>query len=292
MNISPDALHAFSLAADCGSLSAAARRLNKSQSTISEAVARLEADLGLELFIRGPRQLTLTRAGQHLLGQAQQVLAAHDRLNRQALQLAHGHEVRLTLVLSDAYQAHQYRSRLEELDQAHPELELECLIAEQADVIDLIQQGRAQIGLLTAQPHYPSDIARDALATNAVFSLYASREHELAGVASISQQQLNQCRALRLKSVTTGEQAHDLIGQHSGPQWSAPDYLMLMEMAELGFGWTCLPRKLVESHGNGQLVELNASGWPRPVQIDAIWSRQRSLGPIAAWLLNRLLDSA
>ena len=46
MNISPDSLQAFAQAANCGSLSAAARRLGKSQSTISEAVARLEGIRG------------------------------------------------------------------------------------------------------------------------------------------------------------------------------------------------------------------------------------------------------
>ncbi|MEO3960792.1 helix-turn-helix domain-containing protein, partial [Chromobacterium piscinae] len=46
MTISVDALSAFVYAADLGSFSAAARRLGKSQSTVSEAIANLEIDLG------------------------------------------------------------------------------------------------------------------------------------------------------------------------------------------------------------------------------------------------------
>ncbi|HCU2193477.1 TPA: LysR family transcriptional regulator, partial [Klebsiella variicola] len=52
MRYSPEALTAFVEAVDCGSFSAAARRLRKSQSTISTAIANLEADLGVTLFDR------------------------------------------------------------------------------------------------------------------------------------------------------------------------------------------------------------------------------------------------
>ena len=72
MNLSAESLQAFAQAAACGSLSAAARRLGKSQSTVSEAVARLELDLGVELFRRGPRRLALTEAGASLLAHAEE----------------------------------------------------------------------------------------------------------------------------------------------------------------------------------------------------------------------------
>lgn len=50
MRYSPEALMAFVETVSCGSFSAAARRLRKSQSTISTAIAHLEADLGFSLF--------------------------------------------------------------------------------------------------------------------------------------------------------------------------------------------------------------------------------------------------
>ena len=62
MRHSPEALLAFAEAATLGSFSAAARKLGKRQSTISEAIANLEIDLGLTLFDRSTRQPTLTEA--------------------------------------------------------------------------------------------------------------------------------------------------------------------------------------------------------------------------------------
>ena len=68
MHYSPEALHAFVEAAALGSFSAAARKLRKSQSTVSTAIANLEADLALTLFDRSARQPVLTAAGRKVLG--------------------------------------------------------------------------------------------------------------------------------------------------------------------------------------------------------------------------------
>lgn len=290
MNISPEALQAFTQAASCGSLSAAARRLGKSQSTVSEAVARLELDLGVELFQRGPRRLELTEAGASLLAHAEEVLTASDRLLRHATQLAGGQEARLTLALSDAYQPKQYEARLVELDQRYPDLEFECLIAEHADVLDLVCQNRAHLGLLAAQPDYPPNIAHASVPSSAEFGLFVACDHPLSALPHVTPEDLAHWRVLRLSSVAASEAPSDDLPGSGGRCWSAPDYLLLLEMAALGFGWSALPRQLVAGHGAGKLKELPVNGWPKRVPVDVVWSRQHALGPVAAWLLGRLLD--
>ena len=291
MTPSPESLQAFALAASCGSLSAAARRLGKSQSTVSEAVARLELDLGVELFERGPRRLRLTEAGSSLLTHAEEVLAASDRLTRHAASLAGGQEARLTLALSDAYQTNQYEARLAELDQRFADLEFECLIAEHADVLSLISQGRAHLGLLAAQPHYPPDIAHASVASNAEFGLFVAHNHPLSSLPRVKTEDLARWGALRLSSVTASAIPADKLPGSGGRCWSAPDYLLLLEMAALGFGWTALPRQLVAAYGEGKLRELQLPGWPRRVPVDVVWSRRHALRPVAAWLLERLRDN-
>ncbi|MDT4838039.1 HTH-type transcriptional regulator PgrR [compost metagenome] len=60
-------LHAFVRSAEAGSFSAAARRLGLTPAAVSRNVAQLEANLGVRLFQRSTRRLTLTEAGERFL---------------------------------------------------------------------------------------------------------------------------------------------------------------------------------------------------------------------------------
>ncbi|MDR6535841.1 LysR family transcriptional regulator [Variovorax soli] len=62
-------LESFLRSAESGSFSAAARQLGLTPAAVSKNVARLEAGLGLRLFQRSTRKLTLTEGGERLLQQ-------------------------------------------------------------------------------------------------------------------------------------------------------------------------------------------------------------------------------
>ncbi|WP_275925153.1 VOC family protein, partial [Burkholderia sola] len=46
---------------------------------------------------------------------------------------------------------------------------------------------------------------------------------------------------------------------------------------------------VVEHFARDRLCELHARGWPRRVRVDAVWSRNRPLGPAGSWLLDAML---
>ncbi len=158
MRYSPEALKAFVETVAAGSFSAAARRLRKSQSTISTSIANLEADLGFELFDRSARQPVLTVQGEQVLGYVQAILAASTRLDELAVSLTAQTEARLTFVLSDTLNPDVLEEMMKQFDARFPHTEFECLIGEEEDVIDLLQKERAQIGLTEARDSYPTDI--------------------------------------------------------------------------------------------------------------------------------------
>ncbi|SCK06927.1 LysR family transcriptional regulator [Vogesella sp. LIG4] len=285
MSLSTDALIAFVLAAEQGSFSAAARSLGKRQSTISETIANLEIDLGVTLFERGGRQPQLSAAGQRLLPFARQSLASQDSLLQQAQLLAAGQETRLAIVLSDTFHTGDFEAVLGRFAERFPLVELECLVGEQDDVLALVQGGRANLGLMMARADYAADLAHQALARQAETSLYVAAGHPLAQLASVGEAELLRWRELRLRTY------QDTPQPDSGGQcWSAPSYLLLMEMALHGFGWAELPHWLVERYGSG-LQRLPVAGWPRRQRIDAVWSRRQPPGPAAAWMLQVLLGA-
>lgn len=283
MKYSPESLEAFVQTVASGSFSAAARALAKSQSTISSAVANLEDDLGFSLFDRSGRQPVLTEQGQRALAQVQQILAASQRLDELAVRLSQGVEPRLSLAISDFWQADHHENLLNRFEARYPDIEFECMIAEDADALDLLQAGRVHLGVVRAQPQLPPDLAVARLQVGAQMAIYLHQDHALSQLPQVSEGQLGELRHLRLN---TWVQNRDPLP--AGRVWSAPSYLLLLEMAEQGFGWSVLPRWLVEQFGHQVLKELPVPGWPQHIAVDVIWSRRNPPGPAGRWMIDQL----
>ena len=71
-------LRMFLAAAEHKGFSPAARALYTSHSTISRSVAALENELGVQLFLREHKVLTLTPAGEYLLEEAKKIISLAD----------------------------------------------------------------------------------------------------------------------------------------------------------------------------------------------------------------------
>jgi DNA-binding transcriptional LysR family regulator len=79
-----DSLAVFAEVAERGSFAAAARRLGRSPTAVTRSIAELEARLGVRLFNRTTRAVSLTDAGRRLAGGARRVLADLDEIERAA----------------------------------------------------------------------------------------------------------------------------------------------------------------------------------------------------------------
>ncbi len=285
MKYSPEGLQAFVEAVEQGSFSAAARKLKKSQSTVSTAIANLELDLGIELFSRNSRYPQLTEAGFKVLGQVQEILAAAHRLEELSIRLSDQIEPRLTVGLTDVYSFYQDRNFLQSFSDKYPDIELEWLDSEGADVIGLLLAGRAHVGLLASQPSYPTDLVARRLPITAKMGIFVGHTHDLSQKTEVRLDDLRPARQIYLNT------ERSTTKRPGGRVWSATDYLMVLEMAEQGFGWAVLPQELVRQYGSGRLVELAVEGYPRSVNLDVLWSKNTPPGPAGMWLVNRLLSA-
>ncbi|WP_371973179.1 LysR family transcriptional regulator [Lelliottia nimipressuralis] len=287
MRYSPEALTAFVETVATGSFSAAARRLRKSQSTVSTAIANLEADLGFALFDRSARQPVLTEQGEQVLGYVQSILAASARLDELAVSLTAQTEARLTFVLSDTLNPDVLEDLMIQFDKRFPHTEFECLIGEEEDVIDLLQKERAQVGLTEARDIYPTGIGVIRLPMQTQMAIYVATSHPLAAQGSVAVDELHGWRELQLSTYLERETT-----QVRGPIWSAPNYLLLLSMAVQGFGWCALPCALVEEFAAAKsLVQINVPGWPRTIAIDLLWNKRSPLGVAGSWLRQYLQDA-
>lgn len=136
-------LQLFIAAADAGSFSAAARRLDLGPVQASATIARLERELGVRLFERSTRRLRLTDAGEQWLPHARQLVATWED-GQASLREAAGVEQplsgRLRVSLpSDVGRQHLWRW-IEDFiaAEAGPRLALELRLSDR--VADLVQE--------------------------------------------------------------------------------------------------------------------------------------------------------
>ncbi|MFN7222808.1 MAG: LysR family transcriptional regulator [Paracoccaceae bacterium] len=79
-NLDLTAIRSFVAVADAGGVTRASGFLNLTQSAVSMQIKRLEEMLGVELLDRSGRQVSLTAAGEQLLGYARKMLSLNDEV--------------------------------------------------------------------------------------------------------------------------------------------------------------------------------------------------------------------
>ena len=166
VNFDWNQIRAFLATAEEGSLSAAARALGQTQPTLGRQVAALEEDLGVALFERVGKSLTLTPAGREML--------AHVRLMRDAARqvslTATGHSqdvsgnVRITA--SDIFSATILPGAVARIREAAPRLTVE-VVADNS--IQDLQRREADIAIRHIRPTEPELTARLLQDTSASF---------------------------------------------------------------------------------------------------------------------------
>ncbi|MGQ8821399.1 LysR family transcriptional regulator [Bibersteinia trehalosi] len=132
-------LYAFLTVAEQRSFSRAAEKLGVSSPALSKTIRLLEERLGLQLFVRTTRQVSLTQAGQQLFHTAQQ---SFNKLDHELDLLAHYRNAPSGLVrINAALQVIEniLVPKLAHFDQQYPDIQLE-LIAENR-FVDIIAEG-------------------------------------------------------------------------------------------------------------------------------------------------------
>src|SRR5438132_12382237 len=93
--ISLDQWRALAAVVDAGGYAQAAQALHKSQSSVSYAVQKIEAMLGLKAFEIEGRKALLTPTGQFLYRRARALVAESAALERAAKRLSAGREAEI-----------------------------------------------------------------------------------------------------------------------------------------------------------------------------------------------------
>jgi len=120
-------VRSFVAVAEQGSMSAAARALRTSQPTLSRHIATLEDHLGVRLFVRHARGLTLTREGTALFERAATVRDAFGAFERGATGLDPDLAGTVRITASEVVAVHVLPAWVAGMRREHPGIDLEVV---------------------------------------------------------------------------------------------------------------------------------------------------------------------
>lgn len=145
-----------------GSIAAAAGVLGVSQQALSARMRTLERTMDVTLLTRSPSGSHLTEQGGLIVGWAEEVLDAADRLEAGLRSIRSGVSHRLAIAASQTVAEHLVPRWLVELrasEQAsdYSPTMVELTVANSAGVIKLVRDAKAQLGFIET-PHLPGDL--------------------------------------------------------------------------------------------------------------------------------------
>ena len=284
----------FAAVADARSFSGAADAIGVSKATVSKAVSRLEARLGLALFHRTSRRLALTEAGIDLAERARAIVAqAHDaeETARAGATVAAG---RIRVAAPMSFGVANVAPLVAEFLAAHPAVEIELHLSDAR--VDIVAEGY-DVALRIADLPDSSLRARRLCRIDA--HLVAAPSYLSAHGTPTHPHQLADHRLLGYTNVTgpwrfRGRDGSDFSLRAHGPL-AANSGDALVPALVRGLGIARLPRFIVgDQLRDGSLVTILEDWAPAPVNLHLLTPpsvlRPARVEALIAFLAERLHD--
>lgn len=271
------------------SISAAAEFLHLTQPTLSRQLMELEEELGVQLFIRGKRKITLTdegvllrkRAGEitELVQKTQAEITAPDEAIGGTIHIGGG----------ETHAMHLVAGILKTLQEEHPGIRVHIFSGNAEDVTERLDKGLLDFGLLIQ----PTDVAKYQslrLPAKDTWGVLMRRDSPLAAQNQVKPQDLWNLPLIVSRQGRVGRDIEKWIQKDYEKLNLVATYNLIYNasvMVEEGMGYALTLDKLVNTTGASALCY-------RPLEprlesgIDIVWKKHQVFSKAAGLLLQRM----
>ncbi len=244
----------FICAAECGSISGAAKRLFISQPAVSASIKKLEESLGCTLFIRKSKGIELTESGRQLYTGASTALKSlYETENnlRRRIEINH-----LRIAASNVLCKYMLMPYLKRFTEKNPaaDVSITCTSSAQAEV--LLRECKIDVALM-AKPddtaslnYYPLGKIRDIFVCTPSYLEKLGNENvfENGNIMLLNKENVSRMHVDRYCD------ENEIVPRHV---LEVNDMDLLIEFAKIGIGISCVVKQFVEKELNcGDLVEV------------------------------------
>ena len=273
------------------SVSRAAEALFVTQPALTARLQGLERDLGARLFVRTPRGMKLTEAGESFHPYAVRALESLTDGRMQVNALERGGAGRLAIGAAPAVSTYVLPGLLKRFAQSHPRVEVRVRTGHSEEMLELVLREQVDVGLVRALQH--RDISSTPLYEDRLI-LVVDPEHPFAASGRIRLAEISGQQLILFDRTSSYHELTSALFRRAG---ISPSGVMELDnidaakkMVEQGFGVALLPHTSVADElAAGTLAEVALQD-AEPVRREIVAIRRRDAGP-ATGTVGAFLDT-
>lgn len=286
-------LHVLIVIYEEGSISAAANRLNITQSAVSQNLKKLEEQLQSQLIIRNTKPLELTPIGHYCLQVAQTIFTEITSIEAMKGSNSHLLEGEITLLVASRIHNPKYNEFLVYFKKKYPNITLDLTVKSSMDILNILKQKSPAVGICLAR-HLPENLNHKLL-FNQRYYLYCGYHHPLFFATEVTFNSLLTEDFIAFKSEDIGEvlspitifkESHDITGRISAYTNNLDEAVRLIYT---GYGIGALPDQFIAAtHLESKLRRLPPKEGIADVPIYIFWHKHRALSLIEAKFIEEI----
>ena len=286
-------LQAFIAVARNKSFSKASEHLFITQPAISKRVASLEEELGIQLFSRVARQISLTEAGKQLLPKAQELVDQAENMQRYASNLSDEISGNLSIAIAHHVGLHRMPPILREFNLRFSNVNLDIRFEDSEQACASVEQGDIEFAVITLPQKPPKNLIKHAIWQDPL-SIVVSVDHALAQINKVTFSDLAQFPSVIPSQET---ETHKIIRREFeqrqlslNVQMQTNNLETLKMLAVAGLGWSLLPQTMLKQQDHStEFCVLNLDV-ALSRELGLVIHRRRSLSN-AALALKSLIEN-
>jgi DNA-binding transcriptional LysR family regulator len=259
MDLDTERLRTFLAVARTRNFSRAARRLGKTQPSVSQAIARLEREVGQPLFVREGRLTHLAPAGRLLVEHAERIFEEMDRAQARLSGLAELRAGELVVGASDTLAYYLLPPVLAAFRARHPGIELRLDNRPSPAILAALRGAERAVDVAVVTLPLPgADQVRREPLVAARDLLICPPDHALAGRRRVHVRELGAHPLLLLDRTTGARATLDAAFAQAGVRprvtMEMSSVEVLKRLVELGFGLSVVPALAVEREARARTL--------------------------------------
>jgi DNA-binding transcriptional LysR family regulator len=278
----------FKTVVDSGSYAMAAEALNKSQSSISYAIARLNEQLPQPVLVLNGRRAALTDAGQVLYRHAENLLNQASQAEAVASSLALGFESEVAIAVDVLVEVGSLVCAFEEFSQEFPHTRIRVLETSLSGTTEALIERTADLVVGSAIP--PGFRGSPLLEVKLI--PVAAADHPLVrGRERVSEMELRSMRQVVLRDTGTHRE-QDAGWLQSEQRWTVSHFSTSIKLLRSGLVFAFIPQNWIEEElAQGSLHRIPVEpDMDRVVQMNLMLSNQHASGPATNALHDTIIE--